>query len=198
MKRTQLALFVASALLASSLAGQTITPVGIAGTGTYSNDASLLIDGITPPESTGWTSDTNVYWNGFEPAFTIDLGAQYNLTGITWSVDNNDSYALAWSVDGSTFTNLFTVGIDDGNVQVSPGGMDTMSSFSGDPEYVAAMNFAPTTARYLRVAAVTGDSSNAVGEVTAYGTAIPEPSTYAAILGAATLGLALWRRHTRR
>ncbi len=29
-------------------------------------------------------------------------------------------------------------------------------------------------------------------------TAVPEPSTYAALLGAAALGLAAWRRRTRR
>ena len=98
------------------------------------------------------------------------------------------------SADGSLFFDLFTIGIDDSYVQVSPGEIDTMSSDPASAEFVSSMAFArPVTAQYLRVSAVVGDGSYAIGEVTAYSTAIPEPSTYAALFGAATLTFALWR-----
>lgn len=197
MKHPSAALLVAS-LLTSSLWGQ-IVPAGVTGTGDYNNSASLLIDGVTPPQNTSWQADTNVWWNYFDTSFTIDLGASFLLTDIAWSVDNNDAYALAWSTNGTTFANLFTITPDDGEVPVTPGGMDTMNSFGGDPDYVAAMDFGPVAARYLRIEAVSGgDGLNAIGEVTAYGRAlpiaVPEPSTYGLLGALALAGLAFWRR----
>lgn len=197
MKRPLAALTFASLLLASSLHAQ-LSPVGITGTGSYNNSASLIIDGVTPPEYTGWTDSTNAFWQGFDTSFTIDLGAKFKLTGISWSVDNNDSYTLETSLNGTSFNNLFTVTPSDGNVTW---GMDTMTSFLGS-DFVAAMAFAPVDARYLRVAAVPGgDTLNAIGEVTAYGrvvgTAVPEPSTYGLFGAFALVGLAFWRRSRR-
>ncbi len=198
MKRLLCLLYIAGALLGAALHGQ-ITPLSVTGSGTYQNSASLLTDGVTPAESTYWQDPSTVWWYGSEPIFTIDLGAAYQLSGITWSVDNNDSYRMEVSADGSLFSTLFTIGIDDGNVQVSPGGMDTMSSDPGSAEFVSSMVFAqPVAAQYLRVSAVGGDGSYAAGEVTAYGTAIPESSTYAALFGAATLAFVLWRRRVGR
>jgi hypothetical protein len=197
MKHLSATLLVAS-LLASSLWGQ-IVPAGVTGTGTYNNSPSLLIDGSTPPQNTSWQADTNVWWTEFGTSFTIDLGAKFLLTDIAWSVDNNDAYALAWSTNGTTFANLFTISPDVGEVAPSPGGMDTMNSFGGAPDYVASMDFGPVTARYLRIEAVQGgDGLNAVGEVTAYGRAlpiaVPEPSTYGLLGALALAGLAIWRR----
>jgi len=201
MKYLNAASLLASAVLATSLVAQ-ITPAGSTGTGSYANSANLLIDGFTPPQNTWWQDGTTVSWTGFTTSFKIDLGAKYLLTDIAWSVDNNDAYALDYSLDGVLFTNLFTIGVNDGDVQPSPGGMDTMNSFLGDPNYVASMDFAAVNARYLRVEAVPGgDSLNAIGEVTAYGRplggAVPEPSTYGLFGALALAGLAFWRR-TRR
>jgi hypothetical protein len=200
MKRLSAALLVVP-LLASSLWGQ-IVPVEVTGSGPYTNSAHLIIDGTTPPPNTYWQADSNVWWTDFGTSFTIDLGAKFLLTDVAWSVDNNDTYALDWSVDGTTFTNLFTVSPDDGEVAPNPGGLDTMNSFLGDLDFVASMDFGAVTARYLRIEAVPGgDGLNAVGEVTAYGralpVAVPEPSTYG-LLGAVVLaGLAFWRRVLR-
>jgi hypothetical protein len=197
MKHLSATLLVAG-LLASPLWGQ-IVPAGVTGTGPSNNSANLIVDGVTPPQNTEWQADTNVWWTDFGTSFTIDLGARFLLTDIAWSVDNNDAYALAWSTDGTTFANLFTIGSNDGEVPYSPGGMDTMNSFGGDLDYVAAMDFGPVAARYLRIDAVPGgDGLNAVGEVTAYGralpVAVPEPSTYGLLGALALAALVFWRR----
>ena len=201
--------FVAVGLLTATALSAQITPVGITGTGPYYNSASLIIDGFTAPQSSitpyninWWAGADNTYWNGLDTSFTIDLGATFHVTDIAWSVDNNDAYALKTSLDGVTFTPLFSILQSDGEVDAgNPGGMDTMNSFLGNPDYVASMDFAPVDARYLRVAAVGGDNSYAIGEVTAYGTplggAVPEPSTYGIFGAAALLGAAFWRRSRR-
>jgi hypothetical protein len=137
------------------------------------------------------------------PAFTIDLGAKFNVTGVLWSVDNNDSYTLQTSTDNVTFSTLFTVQIADGNIAVSPGGMDTMTSFAGT-DFVANMAFSPVDARYIRVSAVDGDGLYSIGEVQAFGQltpvsgAVPEPSTYGIVGAAALAGLVLLRRRKVR
>ena len=199
MKASAAALCGAVLAFATALQAQ-LTPAGITGLGPFENSADLIIDGFTPPQNTNWQSAFTVSWTGFETAFTIDLGAAFRLQDIGWSVDNNDSYQLAYSLAGGSFTNLFAVGLDHGDVPEYPGGMDTMSGILGDPEYVASMDFAPVNARYLRISAVTGDALNAVGEVTAYGQridgAVPEPSTYG-LCGAVALAGIAWLRRRR-
>jgi hypothetical protein len=196
-------LLLLAALFLASTAFSQIAAVGATGTGTFTNSPSLLIDGVIPPETTIWTAPSNVFWQGTLPAFTIDLGADFKVTGVLWSVDNNDSYTLQTSTDNVTFTTLFTVQIADGNIQPSPGGMDTMTSFAGS-DFVANMAFSPVDARYLRVSAVDGDGLYSIGEVQAFGNpvvvsgAVPEPSTYGIMGVIALAGVALLRRRKTR
>jgi len=89
-------------------------------------------------------------------------------------------------MDNVTFTPLFYVLPSDGAVSESTGGMDTMTSFAGT-DFVANMAFSPVNARYLRVYAESGDGLYSIGEVQAFGSAVPEPSTYVSGIGALTL-----------
>lgn len=54
--------------------------------------------------------------------------------------------------------------------------MNTLSSDSLNPEYVAAIDFSRTTSRYLSIQATGGDNYYSVSELQAFGTAkVPEP-----------------------
>ncbi len=67
--------------------------------------------------------------------------------------------------------------------------MDIMSSVAGNPEYVSSIEFAPVSARYLRIAATGGDNFYSVGEFQAFGsTSVPVPAT-ALLFGLGLIGL---------
>ena len=172
-----------------------ITPVSVTGTGTYTHNEALIIDGIFPGQGTGWTSAATVYWNGPESKFEIDYGALFTIEDVTLSVDNNDSYLVEFSQDGAVWSSLFTVDIGDGEITW---GMDTMTSMAGEAEYVSGIDFEPVEARYLRIMSVGGDNMYSVGEIQAYGTGdapVPEPSTLL-LFGAGAAGMAFISRKT--
>ena len=62
----------------------------------------------------------------------------------------DDDYVVQYSIDNLAYSDLFTISSSYGNLPVSPGGMDTMTTIAGDPEYVPEINFIPVEARYLR------------------------------------------------
>jgi len=201
INRLQTVLIVAGVVLATAASAQVITPVSISAVGSFNNSLSLVADGFVPPENTGWTASENVFWTGYDTAITLDYGSSHHITDVLVSVDNNDFYQLEYSLDGINYSPLFTILASDGNVPVSPGGMDTMSTDASSPEYVAGIDFVPVDAQFLRFSAVPGgDALNSVGEimVTAdLGGAVPEPSTYGLIGAAALVGIAAVRRRRR-
>lgn len=127
-------------------------------------------------------------------SITLDYGSQYLINDVLASVDNNDRYAVDYSLDGFTFSNLFTILPSYGEVPAFPGGMDTMSTDFTSNEYVPGIDFAPITARFLRFHATGGDGFYAVGELQAFGSPVPEPSTYGLIGAAGLTALAALRR----
>ncbi len=170
--------------MASMASADLLTPVSIAGAGTYYNSAGLgadaIIDDIFPIEGSIWTDGwfggthqgLTTYWFS-DPSFTIDYGALFTIEDIIVSVDNNDSYRIDYSVDSSSWINLVNISNSYGEVNW---GMDTMSTFSGDSEYISALDFSSVQAQYLRIFATGGDHMYSVGELQAYGTPVPEPS----------------------
>lgn len=169
---------IISALMLSAVtlgsANAALIPVtSITDSGSFTNSTSLLTDGAVPAEGTGWDTATIVYWNGTSTYFTFDFGSVFTLQDTLVSVDNNDDYAVTVSSDGVNWSLLYQINAGFGNIPVYPGGMDTMSSDDTDPVdiYVSGIDFAPTNARYARIAAVGGDNSYSIGELAFYGEA---------------------------
>ncbi len=137
-----------------------------------------------------WTGPQNVYWNGTTPIGTLNLGQLYQIDDVQLLVDNNDSYAVEWSLNGSVWNNLFSVSVGHGEIGW---GMDTMSTLSGNGEYIAVLDFTAIQAQYLRIFATGGDNKYSVGEVQAFGSVsnVPVPAAVwlfiSALLGLSTL-----------
>lgn len=170
------------------------TPV--TGSGTYNNSTGLVVDNNIPAEWTAWTAPTNVWWYGLAPNLVIDLQQAYTIDDVILQVDNNDYYKVDYSLDNSSWNNLFYIRAADGEVGW---GMDTMSTVSGDPEYISGIDFSPVNARYIKFYATGGDNMYSISELQVYGqaNAVPEPATVL-LLGSGFLSAAVIRRKLRK
>jgi hypothetical protein len=196
MKRILSSLIATGALLgAVSAQAALLDASSVSATGSYNNDLSLLTDGFIPNENSSWTSNT-VWWNGTATSFTFDLGSTYSLEDLRVSLDNNDTYAISYSLDGLSWESLIDITNSMGEIGW---GMDTFSTDSSNAEYVAAIDFSAVEAQYLSISAISGDNSYSIGEFEVYGSAIstsqpgtvPLPGTLALMgLGLAALRLA--------
>jgi PEP-CTERM motif len=183
------ALSLAAALLAA-------LPAGAATVSCTSNvtDCANALNGHTPDEYAHWSQQT-AYWTGLSDSVTVDFGAATFVGGLTISLDNNDSYLVESSLDGSHWSTMLTVNDNQGDVWY---GMDTFSTLVGHAQYDATLAFSAGSARYLRVSAFGGDSLNSVGEIGVAVSAVPEPASAALMLGGlALLGGAARRRRAR-
>lgn len=187
------ALGCAAFLLSCAAGAAPVTVSSVTGTGSFTNAASIAADGLVPPETTWWTDPTAVWWNGQEGesgvVLTLAFDQIYTLEALTLSVDNNDSYRIDVSLDGSAWSLLGSVAPADGNVSEGVGGLDTFSSAAASADFAASLAFSPTAARYARIYVTGGDAQYAVGEL-AFTAAVPEPQTWALMLAG---GLALAR-----
>ncbi len=106
----------------------------------------------------------------------------YSVKSIDVSLDNNDSYAVQFSLDGNLWSSTVNIAASEGSVGW---GMDRFQR-----------NVAPTMAQYARVFATGGDGMYSVGEL-AITAAVPEPETYAMMLaGLGLLGFMARRKKT--
>jgi hypothetical protein len=136
---------------------------------------------------------------------TIDLGASYVLSSIQIFNSNQADRAtgsFSLSAGNSITVAPTTSGFSQGQMVGSPTTLLAATALTNSTSTpVTGQTFPitdPTAYRYLTLRAIDFPSSGGfvnagLAEVRFY-SAIPEPSTYAAIFGAAALGFAVWRR----
>jgi hypothetical protein len=198
MKRILSTLTATAALtLAASSQAALLDTTSVTSTGSYNGNLSLLTDGIIPNEGSYWQSNT-VWWNGTLTSFSFDLGDVFSVEDLRLSLDNNDTYAISYSMDGINWESLIDISNAFGEIGW---GVDTFSTDSANSEYIASIDFSAVEAQYLSISAISGDNSYSIGEFEVYGSAIstaqpgsgtvPLPGTLALMgLGLAALRLA--------
>ncbi len=142
-----------------------VTPDGILGFGTFSRDASLIIDGFTPAEGGVWEDDGAVYWEDTEVYFVVDLGRAHEVTAIQIQVNTGGRYRIDYSLNDREYISLVEIAGAVGDIG---SGMDTISTLPTDPEYVIDLDFFPVEARFLKIYAVEGGGPYAVSELQVY------------------------------
>jgi hypothetical protein len=150
------------------------------------NTPSNAHDGIFPADYTEWTT-TTAWWTGFEQSIVFEFDGVHALTGYQVSLDNNDSYAIQFSLDGNYWGltgNQYDIYVGSGEGDVW-WGMDT---FAGTIPSVRAA--------YARIVALDGDGYHSVGELSFNSaTPVPEPESYALMLaGLGLVGFAVRRQ----
>lgn len=115
------------------------------------SDPALLTDGWMVPDGLPFSVPEAAQMRGLRPFVTWDLGSVVTLRSATLQVDNNDTYRLSTSLDGTTF---------------EPWWLSAPVRGSGLTERAAKP--AERLARYVRFEAVRGDSIYAATEVRAY------------------------------
>ena len=110
--------------------------------------AERLGDGMAAPEGEGWRSDRTARFDDGQAFVAWDLGTPTRVRGAWLQGDNNDTYALAGSLDGVRYTQLWQAG------PVAAGGLRARSTRALDADV-----------RYLKLTAAGGDGAYGVAEL---------------------------------
>lgn len=178
------------------------------GAGNLFNQQAGAVDMTFQPGNAWFPSETAGTGNRF---VTIDLGAAYVLSSIEIFNSNQPDRGtghFTLSASNTVAAGPLELGQNTGQVLFSPSFLlaPTALTYSSTPGVVSGQSFALSSGaayRYLQLTAIdvpTGGGFSNVGlaEVRLYAAAVPEPSTYAMIFGAAALGLAALRRRLVR
>jgi hypothetical protein len=114
-------------------------------------DPAALSDGVLSSEGDPPGVAAATAMTGLRPYVEWDLGTETSIVAAAVQADDNDTYRIAGSLDGKTYTPIFVVETAKG---------------SGLRE--RAVNGLHATARFVRFEAVTGDSTYAASEVRVY------------------------------
>jgi len=176
-------------VMAAGAAQAAVVPVTVGATGTYSVNLSVRNVCVVPANGSNYNSADKVAFSGSgNAAFRFDFGGLATIDSLLANVDNNDNYVFRFFDSANALVGSFTIAGIEGSVGY---GVETFTR-----------GFAPVVATYALVTATGGDGLYGIGEVQFTGTAInavPEPATWAMMIGGFALaGAAARRRSTAR
>lgn len=206
--QTLISLTPASAIGGSPVFFDSNYNVGAYAAGNLFNQQTGVVNMSTQPGNAWFPYEGVATTNRF---VTIDLGASYQLSSIQIFNSNQSdrgtgsfSLSASNSVATGSFESTHPLGstLSAPTMLISP----TPLFFSTDNP-ATGQTFSITDGnsyRYLQITAISvpgsgGPFSNVgLAEVRVYAAAVPEPSTYAMLLGASALGCAMWCRRRMR
>ena|SRR5436190_13584645 len=118
-------------------------------------DIAQVTDGVAAPEGAQWDSAVGVILENANSSITYDLGEERSISAVVLQADANDTYKVMASTDGSPAS--YKLLVELANVVTTGHGLRTR-----------AVQFPPTTARYLRVGDGNGDNYFSIAEFQAY------------------------------
>jgi len=136
---------------------------------------TTLIDEAYRPENELWNQNS-IWWdqdpsvNPSQPWITIDLDGTYAFNRFKVQADDNDSYLLEYW-DGAAWQTAFNVGA-----------VYTYGLVTRDSGIIGTI-----TTNKLRFTATGGDNYYAVSEIEGFAPEVPEPASWALLLGGAAL-----------
>lgn len=204
MKHLLKALLPVAAMLPAAAGAQTLiaTNTGTnAPPGGFAGNIAVLNDGIYPPNGQNYTIET-VSNYASSTYFQFGFGGTRSVSAFNLTVDNNDDYTVTFYDSGNVAVASRTVSTNQG---VVGGGVETFCSTVNcagagvGGTFLANLAIAsPIQANYARIFSSAGDGLYSIGEAafyeTAPGAAVPEPTTWAMMIGGFGLAGAAVRR----